>query len=105
MFFIDVYLYVSVFLDAGDSNLFLGLEASLIEGLPRDPSEWRRSYGRASKSVYVESKFEAFSEDKLSKESENKLIGTPILHVFWTDCVVCICDVILLILKISFPVI
>ncbi|XP_021932391.1 trafficking protein particle complex subunit 10 isoform X2 [Zootermopsis nevadensis] len=72
---------------AGDVALFSSLEASLVQALPQDSSEWRRSYGRAVKSVYVEASFISFSKDILPKQGDWHLIQQPIFHIFWTECV------------------
>ena len=76
--------------DAGDAELFTSLESSLENALPQDCAEWRRSYGRPIKSVYVEASFVPFSKDILPKQGDWQLIQQPILHIFWTECVVCV---------------
>lgn len=76
-------------LGAGDTALFSSLESSLVQALPKDPTEWRRSYGRAIKSVHVEGSFISFSKDVLPKQGDWHLIQQPIFHIFWTECVVC----------------
>ena len=68
--------------------MFRSLQRSLVEGLPQEPYEWRRSYGRVAKPVCVEADFVAFSVETLPPEKPERLIGIPILHTFWTDCVV-----------------
>ncbi|KAG8225562.1 hypothetical protein J437_LFUL002079, partial [Ladona fulva] len=72
---------------AGDEKLFASLQPLITQSLPQEPTEWRRSYGRPVKSVFVDASFVPFAADILPKESDRKLIGRPILHVFWTDCV------------------
>lgn len=71
---------------AGDWNLFCTLEAPLVAAIPQDSSEWRRSYGRITKFVYLEASFTKFNNDKL--QSELNLLKRPIFHIYWTDCVV-----------------
>ncbi|CAN7938034.1 unnamed protein product [Ixodes hexagonus] len=72
---------------AGDEKLFKTLEPLLLEGLPLEPVEWKRSYGRGPKAVSVEARFEAFDPDGLPREGEEpRLLGQPFLHVYWTDC-------------------
>lgn len=72
---------------AGDEKLFKSLEPLLLEGLPLEPVEWRRSYGRGPKMVSVEARFEAFDRDRLPREGdEARLLGQSFLHVYWTDC-------------------
>ncbi|XP_042147105.1 trafficking protein particle complex subunit 10-like, partial [Ixodes scapularis] len=72
---------------AGDEKLFKSLEPFLLEGLPLEPVEWKRSYGRGPKAVSVEARFEAFDPGRLPREGdEARLLGQPFLHVYWTDC-------------------
>ncbi|CAH0731793.1 unnamed protein product, partial [Brenthis ino] len=70
---------------AGDWNLFCTLEAPLVAAIPQDSSEWRRSYGRITKFVYLEASFTKFNNEKL--QSELNLLKRPIFHIYWTDCV------------------
>ncbi|XP_013186203.2 trafficking protein particle complex subunit 10 isoform X2 [Amyelois transitella] len=70
---------------AGDWNLFCTLEAPLVAAIPQDKSEWRRSYGRPPKPVYLEASFIKFNKDKV--QSELNLLKRPIFHIYWTDCV------------------
>ncbi|XP_046971820.1 trafficking protein particle complex subunit 10 [Vanessa cardui] len=70
---------------AGDWNLFCTLEAPLVAAIPQDSCEWRRSYGRITKFVYLEASFVKFNKDK--NQSELNLLKRPIFHVYWTDCV------------------
>ncbi|XP_049885562.1 trafficking protein particle complex subunit 10 [Pectinophora gossypiella] len=70
---------------AGDWNLFCTLEAPLVAAIPQDSCEWRRSYGRVTKSVYLEASFVKYNRDKL--QSEYSLLKRPIFHIYWTDCV------------------
>ena len=39
---------------AGDRSVFSNIEPGLVSGLPTEAVEWKRSYGRNSKQVYVE---------------------------------------------------
>lgn len=72
--------------DAGDLNLFHGLEAALIEALPKETAEWQRPYGRITKSVHIEAKFIPFSAESVSKQEDFKLINKPLLHTYWIEC-------------------
>lgn len=74
-------------LGAGDWNLFCTLEAPLVAAIPQDSCEWRRSYGRATKSVYLEASFVKYNKDKIVHPDFN-LLKRPIVHIYWTDCVV-----------------
>ncbi|XP_073732490.1 trafficking protein particle complex subunit 10 isoform X3 [Misgurnus anguillicaudatus] len=71
---------------AGDQNLFTALFSSLTQQLPREPMEWRRSYGRAPKMIYLEANFVQFKEDLLPKDGNKALLTFPFLHIYWTDC-------------------
>lgn len=82
--------FFSFILGAGDWNLFCTLEAPLVAAIPQDSSEWRRSYGRVFKKVFVEATFEQFSKDILPDENDWDILKQPIFHIFWTDCSVSI---------------
>lgn len=71
---------------AGDQNLFTSLYPALTQQLPREPMEWRRSYGRAPKMIHLESNFVQFKEELLPKEGNKALLTFPFLHIFWTEC-------------------
>lgn len=71
---------------AGDQTLFTALYTSLTQQLPREPMEWRRSYGRAPKMIYLEANFVQFKEELLPKEGNKALLTFPFLHIYWTDC-------------------
>ncbi|XP_018595482.1 trafficking protein particle complex subunit 10 isoform X2 [Scleropages formosus] len=71
---------------AGDQALFTSLYNSLTQQLPREPMEWRRSYGRAPKMIHLEANFVQFKEELLPKEGNRALLTFPFLHIYWTDC-------------------
>ncbi|NXN56298.1 TPC10 protein, partial [Rynchops niger] len=71
---------------AGDQNLFTSLYPTLSQQLPREPMEWRRSYGRAPKMIHLESNFVQFKEELLPKEGNKALLTFPFLHIYWTEC-------------------
>ncbi|XP_058152306.1 trafficking protein particle complex subunit 10 isoform X2 [Dasypus novemcinctus] len=71
---------------AGDQNLFTSIYPTLSQQLPREPMEWRRSYGRAPKMIHLESSFVQFKEELLPKEGNRALLTFPFLHVYWTEC-------------------
>uniref|UniRef100_A0A8D8UJQ9 Trafficking protein particle complex subunit 10 n=1 Tax=Cacopsylla melanoneura TaxID=428564 RepID=A0A8D8UJQ9_9HEMI len=71
---------------AGDKDLFLSLESTVIQSLPQEATEWRRSYGRAIKSIQISGKFIPFSEDKLPVEGDWNIIDQPVFHTYWTQC-------------------
>nr|KAF6382428.1 hypothetical protein mPipKuh1_008808 [Pipistrellus kuhlii] len=74
---------------AGDQNLFTSIYPTLSQQLPREPMEWRRSYGRAPKMIHLESNFVQFKEELLPKEGNKALLTFPFLHIYWTECCVC----------------
>lgn len=78
------------FPDAGDRNLFLNLEPILIQALPQESTDWRRSYGRVSRAVTLNAVFVPFSKDIFQKEDDYHLLKEPVLHIFWTQCAVSI---------------
>ncbi|XP_004594143.2 trafficking protein particle complex subunit 10 isoform X1 [Ochotona princeps] len=71
---------------AGDQNLFTSIYPTLAQQLPREPMEWRRSYGRAPKMIHLESSFVQFKEELLPREGNKALLTFPFLHVYWTEC-------------------
>uniref|UniRef100_A0A672Y8J2 Trafficking protein particle complex 10 n=1 Tax=Sphaeramia orbicularis TaxID=375764 RepID=A0A672Y8J2_9TELE len=54
--------------------------------LPREPMEWRRTYGRAPKMIHLEANFVQFKEELLPKDGNKALLTFPFLHIYWTDC-------------------
>ncbi|CAG9112783.1 unnamed protein product [Plutella xylostella] len=71
---------------AGDWNLFCTLEAPLVAAIPQDTCEWRRSYGRVTKSVSLDSSFVKFNKEGLQADNNWNLLKKPIFHIYWTDC-------------------
>ncbi|XP_064413277.1 trafficking protein particle complex subunit 10 isoform X2 [Latimeria chalumnae] len=71
---------------AGDQTLFTSLFQTLTQQLPREPMEWRRSYGRPPKMIHLESNFVQYKEELLPKEGNKALLTFPFLHIYWTDC-------------------
>uniref|UniRef100_A0A673ZDQ1 Trafficking protein particle complex subunit 10 n=1 Tax=Salmo trutta TaxID=8032 RepID=A0A673ZDQ1_SALTR len=71
---------------AGDQSLFTSLYTSLAQQLPREPMEWRRSYGRPPKMIHLEANFVQFKEELLPKDGNRALLTFPFLHIYWTDC-------------------
>ncbi|CAH1229508.1 TRAPPC10 [Branchiostoma lanceolatum] len=70
----------------GDQNLFSSLHGDLVQRLPLEPVEWRRSYGRPPRMVQVEANFVPFTDEMLPKEGDMSLLRQPFFHMFWTDC-------------------
>ncbi|XP_069745228.1 trafficking protein particle complex subunit 10 isoform X2 [Narcine bancroftii] len=71
---------------AGDQALFSSVYSILMQQLPREPMEWRRSYGRPPKMIHLEANFVQFKEELIPKEGNRALLTFPFLHIFWTDC-------------------
>ena len=49
----------------------------MVSSLPTEAVEWKRSYGRTSKSVYVEAEFHPIDVEALLKVSFNIEMHTP----------------------------
>lgn len=71
----------------GNQTLFSNLHNAVSAGLPREPVEWRRSYGRPPRSIHVQAAFVPFDAKTLPSEDDWSLLGRPFFHTFWTDCV------------------
>ncbi|XP_071955676.1 trafficking protein particle complex subunit 10-like [Antedon mediterranea] len=70
----------------GEQELFKSLHPELIQSLPRDTVEWRRSYGRAPKTISVDVQFVPFSIDILQYEGSRQLLHQSFFHLYWTEC-------------------
>ncbi|XP_033120524.1 trafficking protein particle complex subunit 10-like [Anneissia japonica] len=70
----------------GEQELFKSIHPELIQSLPRDPVEWRRSYGRAPKTISVDVQFVPFSIDILQYEGSRQLLHQSFFHLYWTEC-------------------
>ncbi|XP_071041764.1 trafficking protein particle complex subunit 10 isoform X2 [Parasteatoda tepidariorum] len=71
---------------AGDERLFVSLKKSLVENLPKESVEWKRSHMRNPKLVYVTGNFIPFSEERLPLEGTKNLLGQAFFHIYWTSC-------------------
>ena len=83
---------ISFCIVSGDKTLFSRLHSGLETGLPTEAIDWKRSFGRSTKTVSLEAKFIHFTPERIAKYSANykKLIGYPVLHTFWIECPVII---------------
>lgn len=70
----------------GNQVLFSSLHAKVVQGLPKEPAEWRRSYGRPPRNVFLEASFVPYDEDILPEDTDKTLISRPYFHIYWTDC-------------------
>ena len=49
--------------------------------------EWKRPFGRASKTVCLKANFIPFDADMVATGAQlRRLIGVPVLHTFWMEC-------------------
>ncbi|XP_018396820.1 PREDICTED: trafficking protein particle complex subunit 10 [Cyphomyrmex costatus] len=71
---------------AGDENLFSSLKKNLLESIPTDTVEWRRSFHRPVKQVKLGATFVSFCRDILPTDKDWHLIKQPIFHIYWTEC-------------------
>lgn len=75
--------------DAGDKELFENLKLMLGQSLSQEPIEWRRQYGRPMKKVTLSTEFVPFNKDAIAEQiTSRNLLGRPIMHTFWTQCLV-----------------
>ncbi|KAL4232651.1 Trafficking protein particle complex subunit 10 [Mactra antiquata] len=70
----------------GNQVVFSSLHKRLIEALPKEPTEWRRSYGRPARNVHVEASFVPYDDDILPDDSIKTLVSRLYFHIFWIDC-------------------
>ncbi|XP_067614084.1 trafficking protein particle complex subunit 10 [Eurosta solidaginis] len=73
---------------AGAGPLFRSLEAQILNAIPLDTCEWRRTYHRPSKHVRLEAQTQQFNVSALEryKKGEWSILDHPILHIFVTEC-------------------
>lgn len=70
---------------SGDEGVFGILKNDIIQSLPSESIEWRRSYGRAAKSVCIEATFVPFREEELPSATDRNLLGQAFFHTFWIE--------------------
>ncbi|XP_025097786.1 LOW QUALITY PROTEIN: trafficking protein particle complex subunit 10-like [Pomacea canaliculata] len=70
----------------GNQTLFSSLHQIVVNGLPKEVCEWRRSFGRAPRSVQLEGSFVPYDPDILPEEDTKTLVSRPYFHIYWTDC-------------------
>lgn len=81
-----IIIYNNCDTGAGDENLFSTLEKNLVQAIPADMVEWRRSFSRPIKQVKLGATFVPFSRDILPTDKDWHLIKQPIFHIYWTEC-------------------
>ncbi|KAK2162700.1 hypothetical protein LSH36_93g03036, partial [Paralvinella palmiformis] len=69
----------------GDQVLFSKLRNFVVQGLPKEPVEWKRAYGRP-RALKIEANFVPFNPDILPEEDDWSLPGRPLFHTYWLDC-------------------
>lgn len=77
----------------GNKDVYNSLNPELERRLPREFTEWRRSYGRPPKTVKLKAHFVHLSQDMLvdvsnpeTYQSASSLHRQPFFHIYWTDC-------------------
>ncbi|XP_045483784.1 trafficking protein particle complex subunit 10 [Harmonia axyridis] len=71
---------------AGELEVFSPIEDNLLQSLPKDSAEWKRTLGRPVRSVHIGANFVPFSSVGLPKGSQWDLIRQPLFHIYWTEC-------------------
>lgn len=74
--------------DSGSFPLFRSLEAQILNAIPLDTCEWRRTFQRPTKHVRLEAQTQQFSVEPLEryKKGDWSILEHPILHIFVTEC-------------------
>lgn len=88
-------LCIRLFSDAGSCPLFRSLESQILNAIPLDTSEWRRTFQRPTKHVRLDAQAQQFSVEPLEKYKQGdwSILEHPILHIFVTECNVKKCRV------------
>ncbi|ALC47741.1 SIDL [Drosophila busckii] len=73
---------------SGSYPLFRSLEAQILNAIPLDTCEWRRTFQRPTKHVRLEAQTQQFSVEPLQKYKQGdwSILEHPILHIFVTEC-------------------
>lgn len=79
---------IRLFADSGSCPLFRSLESQILNAIPLDTCEWRRTFQRPTKHVRLEAQAQQFSVDPLEKYKQGdwSILEHPILHIFVTEC-------------------
>lgn len=74
----------------GDTQLFKVLEDLILQALPKESVEWKRTYGRPPRAVTLNALFEPFLSvneiNKVLSKKVDKLLGCQVLHTYWIEC-------------------
>ncbi|XP_043067897.1 trafficking protein particle complex subunit 10 [Drosophila bipectinata] len=73
---------------SGSCPLFRSLESQILNAIPLDTCEWRRTFQRPTKHVRLEAQTQQFNVSSLEKykSGEWSILEHPILHIFVTEC-------------------
>ncbi len=84
---------------SGDVGLLSRLTPGVASGLPNEAVEWRRSFGRAPKTVVLEAQLERFDPERAASPTRRtmmrggapgaavpRLAGRPVMHTLWIEC-------------------
>ncbi|KAH8382030.1 hypothetical protein KR009_001512, partial [Drosophila setifemur] len=74
--------------DSGSCPLFRSLETQILNAIPLDTCEWRRTFQRPTKHVRLEAFTQQFNVAALEKYKSGdwSILEHPILHIFVTEC-------------------
>jgi len=74
--------------DSGSCPLFRSLESQILNAIPLDTCEWRRTFQRPTKHVRLEAQTQQFNVAALEKYKQGdwSILEHPILHIFVTEC-------------------
>uniref|UniRef100_A0A6P4EKL3 Trafficking protein particle complex subunit 10 isoform X1 n=1 Tax=Drosophila rhopaloa TaxID=1041015 RepID=A0A6P4EKL3_DRORH len=73
---------------SGSGPLFRSLESQILNAIPLDTCEWRRTFQRPTKHVRLEAQTQQFNVSALEKYKTGdwSILEHPILHIFVTEC-------------------
>ncbi|EDW42101.1 trafficking protein particle complex subunit 10 isoform X2 [Drosophila sechellia] len=73
---------------SGSCPLFRSLESQILNAIPLDTCEWRRTFQRPTKHVRLEAQAQQFNVAALEKYKQGdwSILEHPILHIFVTEC-------------------
>ncbi|XP_030375969.1 trafficking protein particle complex subunit 10 [Scaptodrosophila lebanonensis] len=73
---------------SGSCPLFRSLEAQILNAIPLDTCEWRRTFHRPTKHVRLDAQTQQFDIKALEKykQGEWSILEHPILYIFVTEC-------------------
>lgn len=86
-----IFTMLYLFIDSGSCPLFRSLESQILNAIPLDTCEWRRTFQRPTKHVRLEAQTQQFNVSALEryKSGDWSILEHPILHIFVTECNVC----------------